>query len=97
LSKASRPPGFFSLVLPTGLGKTLTSFHWALQHAKENQLERIIIVLPYLNIIDQTVTQLKQVFGNDWILEHHSGLEEQTDDEIHYSEKSWPVKTGTFR
>lgn len=96
LSKASRPPGFFSLVLPTGLGKTLTSFHWALQHAKENQLERIIIVLPYLNIIDQTVTQLKQVFGDDWILEHHSGLEEQIDDETHYNEKKLASENWDF-
>lgn len=96
LPRASRPPGFFSLVLSTGLGKTLTSFHWALHHAKKNQLERIIIVLPYLNIIDQTVTQLRQVFGDDLILEHHSGLEAQADDETHYNEKKLASENWDF-
>jgi CRISPR-associated helicase Cas3/CRISPR-associated endonuclease Cas3-HD len=96
LSKASSPPGFFSLVLPTGLGKTLTSFYWALHHAKENRLERIIIVLPYLNIIDQTVTQLRKVYGDEWILEHHSGLEAQTDDETHYNEKKLASENWDF-
>ncbi len=51
LQKAGRPCGFFSLALPTGMGKTLTSFAWALNHARSNQLKRIIIVLPYINII----------------------------------------------
>jgi len=96
LSKASRPTGFFALVLPTGLGKTLASFYWALHHAKENQLERIIIVLPYLNIIDQTVTQLRQVFGDDWILEHHFDLEVQADDETHYNEKKLASENWDF-
>lgn len=67
-------PGFFSLQLPTGLGKTLTSIYWALLHAKENKLKRIIIVLPYINIIDQTALILKDVFGEDVVLEHHSGI-----------------------
>ncbi|MCL4549043.1 MAG: CRISPR-associated endonuclease Cas3'', partial [Bacteroidetes bacterium] len=51
INKFSESPGFFSIQLPTGLGKTLTSIHWALLHAKENKLKRIIIVLPYINII----------------------------------------------
>ncbi|MHB8852146.1 MAG: CRISPR-associated helicase Cas3' [Ignavibacteriaceae bacterium] len=67
------PLGFFSLQLPTGLGKTLTSLYWALLHARHHKLKRIIIVLPYINIIDQTALILKNVFGNDIVLEHHSG------------------------
>ena len=72
LQKASLPVGFFSLNLPTGLGKTLTSFRWAVEHAIANNLERIIIVLPYVNIIDQTAKTLKDIFGDDMVLEHHS-------------------------
>lgn len=72
LQKAALPTGFFSLNLPTGLGKTLTSLRWAIEHAIANNLERIIIVLPYVNIIDQTARTLKAVFGEDMVLEHHS-------------------------
>lgn len=74
--KADLPYGFFSLNLPTGLGKTLTSVYWALLHAKANSLRRIIIVLPYINIIDQTAEILKSIFGNENILEHHSNVNE---------------------
>lgn len=77
-------PGFYSLNLPTGLGKTLTSFYWALKHAKKNNLRRIIIVLPYVNIIDQTADTLKRIFGEEVILEHHSSVIEEAvfDDEL---------------
>ena len=82
LSKALLPPAFYSLALPTGMGKTLTSLSWALQHAKQNELKRIIIVLPYINIIDQTAQILKDIFGEKWVLEHHSSYnEEQIDKE----------------
>ena len=59
LQKANMPCGFFSLTLPTGMGKTLTSISWALHHAKANNLKKIIIVLPYINIIDPTAQDLK--------------------------------------
>lgn len=81
LEKAALPTGFFSLNLPTGLGKTLTSFHWALEHAKANGLERIIIVLPYVNIIDQTASQLKAILGEENVLEHHAGYDAESKSE----------------
>jgi CRISPR-associated endonuclease/helicase Cas3 len=76
IQKADMPCGFYSLALPTGMGKTLTSMAWALRHAKKNDLKRIIIVLPYINIIDQTAQILKSIFGEEWVLEHHSGYNE---------------------
>jgi len=82
LNKASFSPGFFSLALPTGMGKTLTSLSWALRHAKENGLNRIIIVLPYINIIDQTAKIIKGILGEEMVLEHHSSYNEEiTEDE----------------
>ena len=74
LAKARDPLGFYSLHLPTGLGKTLTSLCWALAHAKEHGLKRIIIVLPYTSIIDQTGEILKSILGEDQVLEHHGGI-----------------------
>ncbi len=76
IQNADMPCGFYSLSLPTGMGKTLTSMAWALRHAKKNELKRIIIVLPYINIIDQTAQILKAIFGEEWVLEHHSSYNE---------------------
>ncbi|MDD5584342.1 MAG: CRISPR-associated helicase Cas3', partial [Candidatus Omnitrophica bacterium] len=79
LQKTNLPCGFYSLNLPTGLGKTLISMAWALEHAKRNNLRHILIVLPYINIIDQTASELKRIFGEDCILEHHSGYNDNTE------------------
>lgn len=78
-SKANLRQGFFSLTLPTGLGKTLCGINWALHHAQSHpNIRRIIIVLPFINIIDQTADELKKIFndsGNDdYVLEHHSNV-----------------------
>ena len=90
VGKALLPPGFYSLALPTGMGKTLTSFAWALRHAKQNELKRIIIVLPYINIIDQTALDLKRIFGEEWVLEHHSSYNEGEKDSGGQSEELAP-------
>ncbi len=75
-NKSDLPLGCFSMMLPTGMGKTLCSINWALHHAKtHDNIKRIIIVLPFLSIIDQTVSELKSIFaGDDLILEHHSNV-----------------------
>lgn len=78
VAKAELDAGCYSLALPTGMGKTLTSLAWALRHTRHNGLKRIIIVLPYISIIDQTARELKRIFGEEWILEHHSSFNEET-------------------
>jgi CRISPR-associated endonuclease/helicase Cas3 len=81
ISNALLPIGFFSLALPTGMGKTLASLSWALHHARMNELKRIIIVLPFINIIDQTAQTLKDIFGEELVLEHHSSYNESVDED----------------
>lgn len=75
-SLAAQPQGCFSMTLPTGMGKTLCSLNWALHHAKvHSNIKRIVIVLPFLSIIDQTAKELKSIFkDHDVILEHHSNV-----------------------
>lgn len=75
LQQAQQKTGTFTLTAPTGSGKTLSMLGFALQHALENKLERVIMVVPYLSIIEQTAKTYRDIFvglGGDFILEHHS-------------------------
>jgi CRISPR-associated endonuclease/helicase Cas3 len=75
LSAAEKPNRLLSLSVPTGGGKTLSSMAFALKRAALNPgaYRRIVIVIPYLSIIEQNAEVYANVFGTDAILEHHSG------------------------
>lgn len=75
LAAGSFPENLLSLTVPTGGGKTLASLALALQRAVEqpDKIRRIIVVIPYLSIIEQNAQVFADALGPGVVLEHHSG------------------------
>lgn len=80
--RASDKQGLYYLTVPTGGGKTFSSLRFALHHAKEHELDRIIYVIPYTSIIDQNASEVAKIFDSisrEIVLEHHSNLVPEKD------------------
>ncbi|VAW71671.1 CRISPR-associated helicase Cas3, partial [hydrothermal vent metagenome] len=81
--RAKDKQGIYSLTVPTGGGKTYASLRFALHHAQQHKLDRIIYIIPFTSIIEQNAQALREVIecSNDefpWVLEQHSNLDPET-------------------
>ncbi|MDM7992820.1 MAG: CRISPR-associated endonuclease Cas3'' [Candidatus Fermentibacter sp.] len=92
--KAQLPPGLFSLNVPTGGGKTLSGMAFALDHAVRYSKRRIIYVIPYTTIIEQTASVLRSISPR-WeysIIEHHSSFDpKRSTPEFDLAAENWDV------
>ncbi len=88
--KAEKPPGVFTLTVPTGGGKTLSGMAFALNHAERYGMRRVIYVAPFTSIIEQNAKAYRKALGADNVIEHHSNLDpEQETDRNRLASENW--------
>jgi CRISPR-associated endonuclease/helicase Cas3 len=89
IERGEEKRGLFTLTVPTGGGKTVSSMAFALRHALRNGLRRVVYVIPYTSIIEQTQDVFEDIFGPENIVAHYANVDYPTGEDR--KEKDRPV------
>lgn len=68
MDAGAQKPGLFTLTVPTGGGKTVASLAFALRHAAAYGKKRIVYVIPFTSIIEQTADTFRDILGGENVL-----------------------------
>ena len=96
IKKSKYQKGLYTLTVPTGGGKTISSLAFAINHVLEHGMDRIIYVIPYTSIIEQTGKVFKDILGQENVLEHHSNFDFKNDEDLIFhklklSSENWDI------
>lgn len=80
LRAGSENPGIFTFTAPTGSGKTVSSMAFALAHSKARRLRRVIYVIPYCSILEQTQGVFEEIFGQGSVVAHYANVDYGTEE-----------------
>lgn len=86
MQAGEKPQGLYTLTVPTGGGKTVSSMAFALRHALHNGARRIIYIIPYTSIIEQTQEIFEDIFGAENVVAHYANVEYPVDESGDLSE-----------
>ncbi len=89
MANAQQEKNMFSLTVPTGGGKTISSLAFALEHALYHEQDRIIYVIPYTSIIEQTQDIFEKIFGEGKVLAHYANVAYQRDEQGNVQDKRY--------
>ena len=91
---ASEGNGIYRLSIPTGGGKTMAGFRYAVNLAKQEKKKHIYYIAPYLSILEQNAGLIRDILNDeDHVLEYHSNVirtsESEEDERAQWMAEAW--------